>query len=274
MLLRPSCFRRPPHRRVSRRRSLSALAESMPVVLVHGVPETAHIWDPLRAELGRRDVRALRLPGFGCPRPPGFAATKEAYVSWLVSELEALQEDGPIDLVGHDWGGGFVARLVSLRPDLVRSWASDAVALADPAYEWHDMAKLWQTPEVGENMVAEMLSMPAFERAGMFAGFGVPEGAPGFGGIDLTMTTCILALYRSAVGVGTEWGADFRAIPKPGLALAPTNDPFLPLGNSRSAAERSGAEVAELQGLGHWWMLEDPAVSARVLADFWERAAR
>jgi pimeloyl-ACP methyl ester carboxylesterase len=245
----------------------------MPVVLVHGVPETSDLWDPLRAEMGRADVYALRLPGFGCPRPSGFAATKEAYVDWLILALEGIARQGPIDLVGHDWGGGFVARLVSLRPDLVRSWASDAIALADPDYEWHEMARQWQTPEVGEAMVAQMLAMTADERARLFDGFGVPAGSPGLGGIDLTMTTCILALYRSAVSVGKEWTGECRAIAKPGLALLATSDPFLPVTNTKNAANRAGARIAELPGLGHWWMLEDPRAAANVLSGFWTSVA-
>ena len=77
----------------------------MPAVLVHGVPETSALWDGLVPLLGRDDVVTLQLPGFGTPRPDGFGATKEEYVDWLVGELESRQGDGPIDLVGHDWGG-------------------------------------------------------------------------------------------------------------------------------------------------------------------------
>jgi pimeloyl-ACP methyl ester carboxylesterase len=51
------------------------------------------------------------------------------YAAWLVAELEAVGE--PVDLVGHDWGGGFTVRVVSLRPDLVRSWVSDAAGVGD-----------------------------------------------------------------------------------------------------------------------------------------------
>jgi len=80
----------------------------MPVVFVHGVPETPEVWGPLRSKLSRDDVVALQLPGFGCARPEGFGATKEEYVAWLVAELERLQGADPIDLVGHDWGGGLV----------------------------------------------------------------------------------------------------------------------------------------------------------------------
>src|ERR1700710_2022152 len=99
----------------------------MTIVLVHGNPETAAIWDPLRAALGRDDVVALSPPGFGAPVPDGFDATSDEYVTWLIDELEALRDAGrdPIDLVGHDWGGGHVQRLAAARPDLIRSWATD-----------------------------------------------------------------------------------------------------------------------------------------------------
>jgi pimeloyl-ACP methyl ester carboxylesterase len=78
----------------------------VPAVLVHGVPETPGVWDFVRRELVRSDVVTPQLPGFGCATPAGFTATKEQYVTWLVGELERIAADGPIDLVGHDWGGG------------------------------------------------------------------------------------------------------------------------------------------------------------------------
>src|ERR1051325_2119885 len=99
----------------------------MPAVFVHGVPETTALWNDLRAVLDRRDTIALALPGFGCARPSGFAATNEAYVEWLIGELEKI--GAPVDLVGHDWGAGFTLRVASLRPDLLRSWVSDAAGI-------------------------------------------------------------------------------------------------------------------------------------------------
>ena len=52
----------------------------MPAVFVHGVPDTQRVWDGVISRLKRKDVVALSLPGFGCPVPAGFSATKEAYV--------------------------------------------------------------------------------------------------------------------------------------------------------------------------------------------------
>lgn len=85
----------------------------MPAVFVHGNPESAAIWDELFTHLQRKDVVALSPPGFGAPVPAGFDATADAYLAWLVAELEGI--DGPVDLVGHDWGGGHVMRVAMRR---------------------------------------------------------------------------------------------------------------------------------------------------------------
>ncbi len=114
----------------------------MPAVFVHGVPDTRYIWDGVRSHLSRTDVTALDLPGFGCDAPNGFACAKEEYVDWLIGEVEGV--GGPVDFVGHDWGALLVERVVSLRPDLVRTWAAGVGAI-DEGYEWHSMAKIWQS---------------------------------------------------------------------------------------------------------------------------------
>jgi len=243
----------------------------MTLVLVHGVPETSAVWEPLRAELDRADVIALDLPGFGRARPPGFGATKEEYVAWIVGELETIAADGPIDLVGHDWGGGFVVRVVSLRPDLVRSWVTDAAAVGNPDFEWHEFAKIWQTPGDGEQFFEQQLSVTVEERAAPLEMFGVPHdrAVAMAGWADAAMAESILSLYRSAVDVGRQWGPAFRDIPKPGLVLIPSEDPFLSAEGARAAAVAAGAPVTELDGIGHWWMLQDPGRGARALEAFW-----
>src|SRR3954470_21641847 len=136
-----------PFGRVAMARSPAKVnAVHMPAVFVHGVPEIPSLWDSMRSHLKRDDVVAVQLPGFGCPRPDGFGATKEEYVAWLIGELESLGAPGTIDLVGHDWGGGFTVRVVSTRPDLVRSWVTDAAGIGHDKFEWHEFAKIWQTP--------------------------------------------------------------------------------------------------------------------------------
>ncbi len=38
------------------------------------------------------------------------------------------------------------------------------------------------------------------------------------------------------------------------------------------AAARAGARTAVLDGLGHWWMTQDPRRAAVALLDFWGRS--
>ncbi|MDH3705943.1 MAG: alpha/beta hydrolase [Acidimicrobiia bacterium] len=238
----------------------------MPAVFVHGVPDTHRVWEPVISHLKRDDVVALSLPGFGCDTPPGWTATKDEYVDWLITEVAAIDE--PVDLVGHDWGGMLVARVVSLAPGSVRTWALGGSPV-DPDYVWHDMAQLWQTPEVGEQV------MEAFDPA--TAGPGLIEAGVPASHVDITtaaiddrMKAAILALYRSATTVGSDWGDDFRDIEPPGLILWGRSDDYAPLATGEAMAARSGAELEAL-GTGHWWPLDAPARVARRLEQHWDR---
>jgi pimeloyl-ACP methyl ester carboxylesterase len=248
----------------------------MTVVLVHGNPETDALWGPLVDELGRDDVVRLSPPGFGAPLPDDFPATFLAYRDWLEAELAGI--DGPIDLVGHDWGGGHVVNVVMHRPELVRSWASDAVGLFDPDYVWHDLAQVWQTPGEGEELVESLLSGTVQEKAERMATFGIPLEigtlmAPAQGP---EMARAILLLYRSARQPAmAEAGRALEvASARPGLSLLATEDPFIGSNDRRSrAADRAGARTEVLDGLGHWWMAEDPARGAVALTNFWATLA-
>ena len=111
----------------------------MTIVLVHGNPETEAIWDDLVPHLRSDDVVRLSPPGFGSVIPSGFDCSTDAYRDWLASELTKLTQ--PIDLLGHDWGGGHVMRIAMERPGLIRSWTSDILGCFDADYVWHDMAR-------------------------------------------------------------------------------------------------------------------------------------
>jgi len=92
--------------------------------------------------------------------------------------------------------------------------------------------------------------------------------------IDATMAGCILDLYRSATSVQDDWGPDFVDIPKPGMVVVPGDDPFLNAEGATRAAQRAGAQTARLDGVGHWWMAQDPAAAAALLEDVTDRALR
>jgi pimeloyl-ACP methyl ester carboxylesterase len=245
----------------------------MTLVLVHGNPETAALWGPLVDALGRDDVVRLSPPGFGSPLPDDFAATYLAYRDWLEGELERV--DGPIDLVGHDWGGCHVMNVVMHRPELVRSWASDVLGLFDPDYVWHDLAQVWQTAGDGEQLVDTMMGGTVQDRAEQMHALGIPPdiAAEIAAAQGPEMARAILALYRSAAQpVLAEAGRSLPvAAARPGLSLLATEDHYVGSDElRRRAADRAGARTDVLEGLGHWWMVQDPARGAAALNSFWE----
>jgi pimeloyl-ACP methyl ester carboxylesterase len=237
-------------------------------VLVHGVPETAELWRKVRPLLGGESV-ALSLPGFGSPRPPGFGATKDEYVDWLVGELDGI--DGPIDLVGHDWGAGLTYRVATAYGDRIRSWSADVANVMHPDYVWHDFAQIWQTPGDGETFFRDQLASPAEDQAQVFEAFGVPrdDAVELAQWADQTMGQCILDLYRSATpNPSAEWGDAWAPTAAPGLVLCPTEDPFGNEALSHEVAETLSARHELLVGAGHWWPLQAPEVGAELLRDF------
>jgi pimeloyl-ACP methyl ester carboxylesterase len=239
------------------------------IVFVHGVPETAALWDKLRAFL-QRDSVAVSLPGFGCARPAEFAATHDAYVAWLCDEIGRLGP--PVDLVGHDWGAALTYRVARAHGDLLRSWAADSAQMVHPDYEWHEVARVWQTPGEGEAFMEAYLSLTPEDAAAVFERDAVPhdDAVQLAAATDETMASCILDLYRSALpNPYSNWDVPWAATPARGLVLNPTEDPFGVVTMVEAVAEVLGAKIETVDGLGHWWMLQDPPRAAALLERFW-----
>lgn len=239
----------------------------MSIVFVHGVPDTFHVWDTVRQALPQTDTVALALPGFGCPTPGSFTATKEEYADWIIAQLE--QQPGPVDLVGHDWGCLLTARVASLRPDLVRTWAAGSGPVS-AAYEWHPLAKIWQTPVVGE---AWMATLDPAGLSRQLEEYGVSTGTASetVGRIDPLMKDCILRLYRSAVTVGREWEPDLANVSSPGLVFWGISDPACPIEFAdRLGVATKAAQVVKLD-CGHWTPIQRPNEVAQALQEHWTR---
>ena len=240
------------------------------IVFVHGVPETAAYWDRLRAVIDEPSI-ALELPGFASPRPEGFGATKDEYVEAVVAHLREIDE--PIDLVGHDWGAGFTYRIATVHGDLLRSWVADVAAIVHPDQTWHEFARVWQTPGDGEAFIAAQLATPAEDQAPAFEAMGAPheDAMAMIAAMDEVMGACILDLYRSALPNNhATWGDDMASTSAPGLILHATDDAFSSARMSTGMAEVLGARCETLEGLAHFWAIQDPDAVAVVLRRFWD----
>ena len=228
----------------------------MTKVFVHGNPE---------------DTVALSAPGFGAPAPADWEPTPANYVAWLAAELDNI--DGPIDLVGHDWGAGHVFGLLAAHPDKVRSWAADCGGLLHADYVWHDAAQTWQTPGAGEEAIAAMAGINTEDRTAAYMGLGLPADiaqALSEGFTD-DMGRCILELYRAAKQpVLAELGQQLVAAElPPGLMIDATGDAYVSSDLAKQMVGPLNAGHLELDGNGHWWMTEDPTTAAAGLSAFW-----
>ena len=245
------------------------------ILFVHGVPDTPRLWQPLIAALGLKDgaYTAPSLPGFGCARPGGFAATKEAYAEWLVSVIEhaANTSGSPIHIVGHDWGALLTLRACSLRPDLVASWAVSN-AVIDSQYSGHRMARMWATPLVGELVMLGMRNETRMAAALTEAGMPEDMATHEVSKIDKTMRQCILKLYRSARGLRFkgEWEDDLTNLPKRGKLIWGESDPYVDLSVAQRFSDRWMFPLHTVRGAGHWAVAERASDVAAQLEGLWK----
>ncbi len=252
-----------------------------PVLLLHGVPETSSVWREVAPQLadGRR-VLAPDLPGLG-----GSTYSGPFDVPSLVLQLVALIESeagGPVDVVGHDWGGSLALGLAGARPDLVRR-----LCVANAPYREIPLHRavhipffaLPGAPELlfrlgGRRVVDAMLklawkaSTPLDEerRAEYEAAYTDPE-----------KVAAMLGYYRAAARPRltallrrTELAGPPRVRAEKMLVLWGALDPVLPIGTGESVVRDLGADcvMVTVPGAGHFVIEEAPTVVAEVLLDF------
>jgi pimeloyl-ACP methyl ester carboxylesterase len=241
-------------------------------VFIHGVPDTPHLWKPLVTALGLQpaDYFAPALPGFGRPVPKGFACTKDAYVDYLIAEIEKL--DKKIDLVGHDWGALLSQRIASVRPDLIRTWCVTN-AVIDPEYRGHRTAKMWATPLLGEFVMLNMRNKPRLEATLIQGGMPADLAKEEVPLIDKTMRQSILKLYRSAIGLrfSGPWVSDLANLPSPGQLFWGETDPFVDLSVAERFSKAHNVPLHVEKGAGHWACAERAEQFAGVLKALWAK---
>jgi pimeloyl-ACP methyl ester carboxylesterase len=97
--------------------------EGRRVMLLHGFPEAAFVWDEVITALAARGVGAIapNLRGYAGSSAPGEVAAYRP--RHTVADVAAAIETvgAPLDLlVAHDWGGALAWNLAAQRPELLR----------------------------------------------------------------------------------------------------------------------------------------------------------
>lgn len=256
--------------------------DGTPVLLLHGVPETASCWSVLAPRLatGRR-VLAPDLPGLG-----GSSYTGPYDVPSLVAELAALVEaevpGGRVDVVGHDWGGALALGLAGARPDLVRRLVvANAPYRSVPARAVHiPFFALPVVPELLFKVCGRRVVDAAFALAWKAA---TPLSAESLAEYRAAYTRpsvvqAMLGYYRAAarprlarlVRPGAPPIPVPRVTAEKALVLWGAADPILPVSTGESVQRDLGAScvMVTVPGAGHFVIEEAPDAVADVLLDF------
>ncbi|WP_152039721.1 alpha/beta fold hydrolase [Salinigranum salinum] len=252
--------------------------EGPAVLLLHGMPDSRHLWRhqiPALADAGFRVV-APDMRGFGdAPRPEGIDAYALPNAIGDVTGLVDAMGVSTVRLVGHDWGAGVGWLLAATRPDLVerlvaisvgapgnsgtrtieqreRSWYVYFFQFEGAAEAWlrHDDWRLfreWSRGDGDTERYVEELSRP---------------GA----------LTAALNWYRANLHPQSpeENGVEYPNVTCPVLGVWSDGDNYLTEGYMTESTEKVDGpwRYERIEGASHWVMLDRPVEVNDLLVDF------
>jgi pimeloyl-ACP methyl ester carboxylesterase len=234
-----------------------------PLVLVHGLGASRHVWDPVIDLLAaERDVIAVDLPGFGRSRPLP-AAIEPSPAALARAVIDTVQRLGVgLPHVGGNSLGGWVAL------EMARAGGARTVTAIAPAGLWggplrpRGRVSAHSVGRVLRPLIGPAMAIPAVRRAAMAGTVGHPErltarearrlaldyvSAPGFDDVNRAMRSShFVGGDEIDVPVTLVWCALDRLVRPP-----------------RELAVRAREVV--LPDCGHTPMTDDPAAVAAVL---------
>lgn len=242
-----------------------------PVILLHGFPETSHMWTGLMPRLAEAGFRCVAPDQRGYSpgaRPEGVEQYRtEELAKDVVAIADTVGFTGRFHLIGHDWGAGAGWRVVQDYPERIASWTS--LSIPHPAsygagYEDPDQQEkgkyiqFFLKPDEPEqalsandyeqlrNVWTESSSEEVEEYLSVFS-------QPG-------ALTAALNWYRANFGSGQGLGGQ-ATVDTPTLLLWGKNDPAVgPATTRRHNDYMTGpSKFVELDA-GHWLVQEKPDI--------------
>ena len=239
------------------------------VVLLHGNPDTHHVWR------GVVDLLAPRHPSwrFVLPDMPGFGDSPEptaafdyrpaATVPLWEGVFAALGVSGPLTVAVHDFGGPWLLPWVARNPERV-SGVVITNSPCSPRFVWHPWARVWQTPGLGElSNALQNRWVARWEMRRGSKGLSVAHVDAAYARVTPAMKRSMLRTYRSHADFAGAMADEFPRL-QDALSTTKTQvvwgarDPYCPL----DLAQDFGAPVVTVPDAGHWALVEAPATLA------------
>jgi pimeloyl-ACP methyl ester carboxylesterase len=140
-----------------------------PVILMHGFPETSHMWEDMLIFLASQGYRCLApdLRGYSPgARPKDIASYSIDKIASDIISLANTFDFQKFHLVGHDWGAGCGWTVVELCPERVNSWS----ALSIPHMGAFDIAKKTDKKQIEKSWYMEAFQLPIIPELSLGAG--------------------------------------------------------------------------------------------------------
>ncbi|OKI36863.1 hypothetical protein A6A25_20390 [Saccharothrix sp. CB00851] len=238
------------------------VAGGVPVVLVHGYPDTSEVWAGVAERLGRR-FRVVRYDVRGAGRSGEPGGVEGYRVERLVEDLVAVvgEVGQPVHLVGHDWGSVQGWAAVVARPELFRSFTSVSGPDLGQLGDW-----------VRRNRLRPVKVAGVLGRSWYIAGFMVPGVAEVLWRVPVVRKWLRagrrelvngLGLYRANVGRGRVPAV--VSVPVHQIEL--TEDPFVVREHLEAAEPWVERLTRSSVHAGHWAPRTHPEQVARHIED-------
>jgi len=253
------------------------------IILLHGITSTAEAWRKVMPRLAERyTVIAPDLIGHGRSAKPRGDYSLGAYAAGVRDLIAVLgYERGTV--VGHSFGGGIAMQFSYLFPEYVERMA--LIASGGLGREVHPMLRAAVLP--GSEWVLPLLAREWSVKAGdavrtvagklgLEAGPDLAEFARGYA--SLTEEGASDAFIHTMRSVIDHDGQRVSALDRlyladqlPTMIIWGDSDPVIPVEHGRNAHRVvTNSHYVEIEGSGHWPMLDAPDRIVRELTEFME----
>jgi pimeloyl-ACP methyl ester carboxylesterase len=261
-----------------------AAGEGPVLVLLHGITSTSDAWREVMPALAERyTVIAPDMIGHGRSAKPRGDYSLGAYAAGVRDLLGVLGFERA-SVVGHSFGGGIAMQFAYLFPEYVERMA--LIASGGLGREVHPLLRAAVLP--GSDWVLPVLASEwpvkagdavrsVLSRLGLEASPDIAEFARGYA--SLTEEGASEAFIHTMRSVIDHDGQRVSALDRlyladqlPTMFIWGADDPIIPVEHGRNAHRVvPNSRYVELEGSGHWPMLDQPVRIIRELTDFMDQ---